>query len=39
MVADVVAGASMSLQDAHGDIVGAIIESFDNKVDIDITIK
>ncbi|MDW7667325.1 MAG: FMN-binding protein [Bacillota bacterium] len=39
MVTDVVAGASMSLKDGHGDIIGAIVESFENRVDVDITVK
>jgi len=29
----------MSLQDGHGDIVGAIVESFENRLAVDITVK
>lgn len=32
MLADVTSAATMSLNDAHGDIVGAIKESFENRV-------
>ncbi|NMA80063.1 MAG: FMN-binding protein [Clostridiales bacterium] len=36
MLADVVTGATMSLNDSHGDIVAAIKNAFDNKVGLDI---
>ncbi|HBH12117.1 MAG TPA: hypothetical protein DDX29_03200, partial [Clostridiales bacterium] len=36
MVVDVVASASMSLQDGHGDIIGAIVEAAENKRPLDI---
>ena len=39
MLADVVSSATMSLTDAHGDIVGAIVKSYENKVDLDLTIE
>jgi major membrane immunogen (membrane-anchored lipoprotein) len=39
MLADVVTGATMSLNDSHGDIVGAIRKSFENRVTIDLTIE
>lgn len=39
MLTDVVASASMSLKDPHGDIIGAIKESFENRVAIDLTIQ
>lgn len=39
MLADVTSAATMSLNDSHGDIIAAIKASFENKVDIDLTIK
>ena len=39
MLADVVTGATMSLNDSHGDIVAAIKASFDNRVSIDVKLK
>lgn len=39
MLADVTSSATMSLNDSHGDIIAAIKASFDNKVDIELTIK
>ncbi len=39
MLVDVVSGATMSLNDSHGNIIGAIKKSFENRVDIDLTIK
>ena len=39
MLADLVSGATMSLNDPHGDIIGAIKASFDNRVTIDLTIE
>jgi len=39
MLADVTSGATMSLNDSHGDIIAAIKASFDNKVDLELTIK
>ena len=39
MLADVVSGATMSLNDSHGDIIQAIKASFEKSVDINIEIK
>lgn len=39
MLADLVSSATMSLNDSHGDIVGAIRASFANKKAIDISIE
>lgn len=39
MLTDTVAGATMSLDDAHGNIVGAIVKSYDNKVTVAITVE
>lgn len=39
MLADVTTTATMSLTDAHGDIIAAIVKSFENKVDLDLTIQ
>ncbi|MPM11212.1 hypothetical protein SDC9_57551 [bioreactor metagenome] len=39
MLADVTSTATMSLTDAHGDIIAAIVKSFENKVALDLTIK
>jgi len=39
MLADVVSSATMSLTDAHGDIISAILKSFENRVDLNLTIK
>jgi len=39
MLADVVSGATMSLNDAHGNIIEAIRKSFENRVALDLTIK
>ena len=39
MLADVVTSATMSLTDAHGDIISAIVKSFENKVELNLTIK
>ena len=38
MLADVVTGATMSLNDSHGNIIGAIRKSFENRVKIDLTV-
>ena len=38
MLADVTSAATMSLQDSHGDILSAIKASFENKVDIQLTL-
>lgn len=39
MLADVTTTATMSLTDAHGDIIAAIVKSFENKVELDLTIQ
>jgi hypothetical protein len=39
MLADVTSTATMSLTDAHGDIIAAIVKSFENKVELDLTIQ
>jgi len=39
MLADVVTGATMSLNDSHGNIIGAIRKSFENRVTIDLTVE
>lgn len=39
MLADVVTGATMSINDSHGNILAAIKASFDNRVDIDLQVK
>ena len=39
MLADVVTGATMSLNDSHGNIIEAIRKSFENRVDINLTIE
>lgn len=39
MLVDVVASATMSLNDSHGDIIGAIRKSFENKEAIDLTVS
>lgn len=36
MLADVVSGATMSLNDSHGDIIGAIKNAFENRIALDI---
>ena len=38
MLADLVSSATMSLNDSHGDIIGAIRASFDNALAIDVTV-
>ncbi len=38
MLTDVTASATMSLNDAHGDIVAAIVSSFENSRPVDITV-
>ncbi|MEG1389223.1 MAG: FMN-binding protein [Angelakisella sp.] len=37
-LAELTSSATMSLNDSHGDILSAIVKSFDNKVAIDLTI-
>ncbi|WFA08858.1 FMN-binding protein [Tissierella sp. Yu-01] len=39
MLADVTSAATMSLNDSHGDIIAAIKASFENRIEIDLTIK
>jgi len=39
VLADVTTAATMSLRDGHGDILGAIKKSFDNKIAIELKIK
>lgn len=39
MLADVTSAATMSLKDSHGDLIAAIKASFENKVDIVLTVK
>ena len=39
MLADVVSGATISLKDAHGDVLAAIKGSVANKQSADITVK
>jgi len=39
MLADVTSAATMSLKDSHGDIIAAIKASFENRVEIDLTIE
>jgi hypothetical protein len=39
MLTDVVSSATMSLNDPHGDIIKAIRKSYENRVDIDLTIN
>jgi uncharacterized protein with FMN-binding domain len=38
LLADVTTGATMSLNDSHGNILGALRDSFDKKVDVAITV-
>lgn len=38
-LADVVSGATMSLKDAHGDIIGAIKKAYENRAEITIKAK
>lgn len=33
-LADVVSGATMSLRDAHGDFLGAVVEAYNNRVEV-----
>jgi uncharacterized protein with FMN-binding domain len=39
MLVDVTAGATMSLNDSHGDIIAAIVNSIENAYDIELTIE
>ena len=39
MLVDVTTGATMSLNDPHGDIIAAIRNSFDNAIKIDLTVE
>lgn len=39
MLVDVISGATMSLNDSHGDIIAAIKMSLDNKQNIDLTVE
>jgi uncharacterized lipoprotein YehR (DUF1307 family) len=39
MLTDLVSSATMSLKDGHGDIIGAIVKSFENRIELDITIE
>jgi len=39
MLVDVIAGANMSLNDSHGDIIAAIVNSIENTYDIELTIE
>lgn len=39
MLADVVTGATMSLNDSHGNIIAAIRKSFEGRVDINLTVE
>jgi len=39
MLVDVTTGATMSLNDPHGDIIAAIRNSFENAIKIDLTVK
>ncbi len=39
MLADVTSAATMSLNDSHGNIIAAIKASFENRVEIDLTIE
>lgn len=38
-LADVTSGASISLKDAHGDMIGALKKAFENKVELTIPLK
>ncbi|MFA9423678.1 MAG: FMN-binding protein, partial [Sedimentibacter sp.] len=38
-LADVVSSATMSLTDAHGDIIAAIVKSFENRMELNLMIK
>lgn len=38
MIVDAISGASISLNDEHGDIVLAIVKSFENRVNVDVTV-
>ncbi|HIQ79470.1 MAG TPA: FMN-binding protein, partial [Candidatus Scatomorpha intestinavium] len=38
MLADVTTSATMSLNDSHGNILAAIIDSFENQVAVNITV-
>ena len=38
MLADITASATMSLNDSHGNILAAILASFENQVAVDITV-
>ncbi len=39
MLADVTSTATMSLNDSHGNIVGAIKKAYENRIEIDLTVK
>ncbi|MDF2592007.1 MAG: FMN-binding protein, partial [Clostridia bacterium] len=38
-LADVVAGATMSISDAHGDFLGALENAYANRVEVVIPVK
>jgi LysM repeat protein len=38
-LADVVAGATMSVSDAHGDFLGALQQAYDNRIELAIPVK
>lgn len=38
-LADVVAGATMSLKDAHGDVIGALKEAYEKRVEVTVPVK
>ncbi|MFW6378255.1 MAG: FMN-binding protein [Bacillota bacterium] len=39
MLADVTTGATMSLSDAHGYIIEAIVESYENRIDLNLSVE
>ena len=39
MLADVTTGATMSLSDAHGYIIEAILDSYENKIDLNLSVE
>ena len=38
MLADVVSSATMSLNDGHGNILGALVKAFENRINVELTI-
>ena len=38
MLADVTSSATMSLNDSHGDILSAIKDAYENRIDVNLTL-